>query len=136
MTNLLASLSTGSIIYYIPMTMIGIFYGILIQYVKHFTNLTNQVNRQRSNQRDLLVLRRIIFIISLLFSSLSSNHYFMDPLYSNRVFASSDLSFWMVNVRHLVTYRIDYFSFPHSSTESIIRNAFAENIVVFNLWLF
>lgn len=66
LTHIFATFYSVAIIYYIPMLTTGIFYTILIYYVKHSNHLTNQENRQRSNQRDLLVLRRIIYVVSLL----------------------------------------------------------------------
>jgi hypothetical protein len=59
-------LSTGGITYYFPMFCIGIIYVYIIYYMKKTKSQSVLQNRQQSNQRDLVVLRRIIILIGLL----------------------------------------------------------------------
>jgi hypothetical protein len=57
----------GSIIYYFPMIMIGSIYFYIIYHMHKTKNVAIQQNRQRTNQRDAVVLRRIIILVGMLF---------------------------------------------------------------------
>ncbi len=56
-----------SIIYYFPMTMIGSIYFYIIYHMRQTKNVANQKSHQRTKQRDIVVLNRIIILVGILF---------------------------------------------------------------------
>jgi hypothetical protein len=59
-TNLPGSLLAGLVIYYIPMTGIGVVYFYILYYMKKVKSQLILQNHRYPNQRDLIVLHRII----------------------------------------------------------------------------
>ncbi len=57
----------SSIIYYCPMSRIGSIYFYIIYHMCQTKNVAIQQSRQRTNQKDVLVLRRIIILVGMLF---------------------------------------------------------------------
>lgn len=65
-SNLFGLLINTSIIFYFPMIAIGLIYFFIIYYIKQTKNSSTQSKRQRSTQRDVIVLRRIVSLVGLL----------------------------------------------------------------------
>ncbi len=57
----------GSIIYYFPMIMIGSISFYFMHHMCQTKNVAIQQSRQRTDQRDVVVLRRIIILVGILF---------------------------------------------------------------------
>ena len=57
---------TGAFVYHIPLISIGFIYFYIVRYIKKQNTLTVQQNRRQANQRDLVVLRRIIILLGVL----------------------------------------------------------------------
>jgi len=65
-TNLGGLIFVAFIIFYVPMTGIGSIYFYIIYYTRKNNGQAILQNRQRANQRDLVVLRRIIILVGML----------------------------------------------------------------------
>ncbi|CAF3837937.1 unnamed protein product [Adineta steineri] len=65
-TNFKAVMSVSTILFFIPMSSIGLIYCYIMYYIKHRTSTLMQQNRERSYQRDVVVLRRIIILVTIL----------------------------------------------------------------------
>lgn len=59
----------SGITYSLPMTLMGLLYAYIIYYMKKTKSQSILQNRHRSNQRDLVVLRRIMILLGILISS-------------------------------------------------------------------
>jgi len=67
LNDLQAASLAASVLYLFPMTIIGSIYCYIIYHMRQTKNIAIQQNRQRTNQRDVVVLRRIIILVGLLF---------------------------------------------------------------------
>lgn len=65
-TNVPAIIYNGVFLYYLPMASTGFIYLYIVYYMKHRKNWAIQQQRQQANQRDLVVLRRILVLIGML----------------------------------------------------------------------
>lgn len=67
-SNFRGILINGTIVFFLPMISIGIIYFYIVRYMKQERNLTiNHENYRHRNQRDFIVLRRIIILVGVLF---------------------------------------------------------------------
>jgi hypothetical protein len=66
LNDLQAALLAASVLYLFPMSIIGSIYFYIIYYMRQTKNVAIQQNRQRTNQRDVVVLRRIIILVGML----------------------------------------------------------------------
>jgi hypothetical protein len=66
-TNLRGTLFVSSVVYLGPILITATIYSYIVYFIKHTTTLTAQQNRRRSNQRDLIVLRRIVILVGMIF---------------------------------------------------------------------
>ena len=65
-TNLQGTLVGAFTVYYGPTTVTSIIYAYIIYYIKQKPPTIMQQNRHRADQRDLVVLRRIVILVGIL----------------------------------------------------------------------